>query len=95
MSPADRQKLLADVKGMDEAASVALSMPETARPGQEVSITATEQPACGDRPGNEDGERGEPHALLGEGPRTEQREHGARYVGRRAVVGGTIPFIRK
>jgi hypothetical protein len=80
MSPADRQKLLADVKGMDEAASVALSMPETARPGQEVSITATEQPACGDRPGNEDGERG---------------EHDARYVGRRAVVGGTIPFIRK
>ena len=41
MSPADRQKLLADVKAMDEAASVTLSMPETARPGQEVSITAT------------------------------------------------------
>jgi hypothetical protein len=31
MSPADRQRLLADVKAMDEAVSVTLSMPESAR----------------------------------------------------------------
>ena len=42
MSPADRQKLLADVRAMDEIASVSLSVPATTlRPGQEVQITAT------------------------------------------------------
>jgi hypothetical protein len=41
MSPEDRQKLLADVKLMDQNASVAVSVPATARPGQELTITAT------------------------------------------------------
>ena len=39
MSPADRQKLLADVKAMDENASVTISVPATLRPGQEVQVT--------------------------------------------------------
>ncbi len=41
MSPADRQKLLADVKLMDQNASATLSAPSTLKPGQEVQITAT------------------------------------------------------
>ena len=41
MPPADRQKLLVDVKTMDENASVTLSVPSTLRPGQEAQITAT------------------------------------------------------
>lgn len=41
MSPADRQKLLADVKLMDQNASAALSAPPTLKPGQEAQITAT------------------------------------------------------
>ncbi|HET7875007.1 MAG TPA: hypothetical protein VFN71_05735 [Methylomirabilota bacterium] len=41
MSPADRQKLLADVKLMDQNASVALSVPAALKPGQEAQITAT------------------------------------------------------
>lgn len=41
MSAADRQKLLADVKVVDENASVAISMPTSARPGQEIQITVT------------------------------------------------------
>lgn len=41
MSPADRQKLLADVKLMDQNASAALSAPSTLKPGQEAQITAT------------------------------------------------------
>ena len=41
MSPADRQKLLADVKLMDQNASVTLSAPPTLKPGQEALITAT------------------------------------------------------
>jgi hypothetical protein len=42
MSPADRQKLLADVKMMDDNATVALSVSSTTlKPGQEVQITAT------------------------------------------------------
>jgi len=41
MSPADRQKLLADVKLMDQNASAALSAPPTLKPGQETQITAT------------------------------------------------------
>ena len=40
MSPADRQKLLADVKLMDQNASVTLSAPSTLKPGQEAQITA-------------------------------------------------------
>jgi hypothetical protein len=41
MSPADREKLLADVKLMDENASVTVSVPAAAQPGQEIEITAT------------------------------------------------------
>ena len=41
MSPADRQKLLADVKLMDQNASATVSVPSTLKPGQEVQITAT------------------------------------------------------
>lgn len=41
MAPADRQKLLADVKTHDANASVALSAPSSAKPGQEVQVTAT------------------------------------------------------
>jgi hypothetical protein len=41
MSPADRQKLLADVKLMDQNASAALSAPPTLKPGEETQITAT------------------------------------------------------
>ena len=37
--PADRQKLLADVKTLDENASVTISVPGTLRPGQEVQVT--------------------------------------------------------
>ena len=40
MSPADRQKLLADVKTMDQNASVTISVPQSLRPGQEAQITA-------------------------------------------------------
>ncbi len=39
MAPADRQKLLADVKTMDENASVTLNAPTSLRPGQEAQIT--------------------------------------------------------
>jgi hypothetical protein len=41
MTPADRQKLLADVKLMDQNSSVVLAAPSTAKPGQEIQITAT------------------------------------------------------
>lgn len=41
MTPADRTRLLADVKAIDQAASVALAGPASARPGQEISVTAT------------------------------------------------------
>src|SRR5881296_295108 len=41
MSPADRQKLLADVKVMDELASITLNAPTTLKPGQEAQITVT------------------------------------------------------
>src|SRR6266498_2939465 len=40
MSPADRQKLLADVKLIDQNTSVTLTVPSTAKPGQEIQITA-------------------------------------------------------
>jgi hypothetical protein len=39
MSPADRQRLLADVKLMDQNASVTVSAPASAHPGQEIQIT--------------------------------------------------------
>ena len=39
MSPADRQKLLADVKLMDELASISLSAPSSLKPGQEAQVT--------------------------------------------------------
>jgi hypothetical protein len=41
MAPPDRQKLLADVKLMDELASVTLNAPSTLQPGQEAQITVT------------------------------------------------------
>lgn len=41
VSPADRQKLLADIKLMDELASITLSGPTSLRPGQEAQITVT------------------------------------------------------
>jgi hypothetical protein len=41
MTPADRARLLADVKAMDAAASAVLSGPTSARPGQEITVTAT------------------------------------------------------
>ena len=41
MSPADRQKLLADVKLVDQNSSATLAAPPTLKPGQEAQITAT------------------------------------------------------
>lgn len=41
MAPADRQKLLEDVRTHDANASVTLSVPSSVRPGQEVQVTAT------------------------------------------------------
>lgn len=41
MTPADREKLLADIKAADEAASVSLSVPDSVKPGQEVQIIAS------------------------------------------------------
>ncbi len=41
MSPADRQKLLADVKLMDELASIVLNAPTSLKPGQEAQVTVT------------------------------------------------------
>jgi len=41
MSPADRQKLLADVKLMDELAAITLTAPTTLKPGQEAQVTVT------------------------------------------------------
>ncbi len=41
MAPADRQKLLQDVKTHDANASVALTAPSSVRAGQEVHVTAT------------------------------------------------------
>lgn len=40
MAPADREKLLADVKLMDENAAVTLAAPASAKPGQEIQVTA-------------------------------------------------------
>jgi hypothetical protein len=40
LSLEDRQKLLADVKVMDEHAAVAVAAPASARPGQEIEVTA-------------------------------------------------------
>src|SRR5213594_263013 len=41
MSAADRQKLLADVRTMDENASMTLSAPTSLRPGQEAQVTVS------------------------------------------------------
>jgi hypothetical protein len=41
MSPEERQKLLADVKLMDQNASVTLTAPPSSRPGQEIQVTAS------------------------------------------------------
>ncbi len=40
VSPEERQKLLADVKLMDQNASVTVAAPAAAKPGQEIQITA-------------------------------------------------------
>jgi hypothetical protein len=39
MAPADRQKLLADVKLMDEMAAITITAPSSLKPGQEAQIT--------------------------------------------------------
>jgi len=39
MSPADRQKLLSDVKLMDELSAITINAPASLRPGQEAQIT--------------------------------------------------------
>jgi hypothetical protein len=41
LSPEDRQKLLGDVKLMDQNASVTVAVPASAKPGQEIQITAS------------------------------------------------------
>lgn len=41
MAPADRQRLLADVKTMDQNASVTLSVAQSLKPGQEAQVTAS------------------------------------------------------
>ena len=41
MAPADRQKLLADVKAMDENASITLNAPTNLKPGQEAQVTVS------------------------------------------------------
>jgi hypothetical protein len=47
MSPEDRQKLLADVRLMDQNASVTLTAPSSAKPGQEIQITANVRGGAG------------------------------------------------
>lgn len=47
MAPADRARLLADVKAIDAAASAALAGPTSARPGQEITVTATVKGGAG------------------------------------------------
>ena len=47
MSPQDRARLLQDVKAMDAAASVALTAPASARPGQEITVTVTAKGGSG------------------------------------------------
>lgn len=47
MTAADRSRLLADVKVMDAAASAVLTGPASARPGQEITLTATVKGGAG------------------------------------------------
>ena len=47
MSPEDRARLLRDVKAMDAAASVTLTAPTSARPGQEITVTVTAKGGAG------------------------------------------------
>lgn len=47
LSQQDRDRLLQDVKAMDAAASVALSGPAAARPGQEITVTVTGKGGAG------------------------------------------------
>jgi len=47
MSPADRARLLADVKAIDAAASAVLAGPTAAKPGQEMTVTATVKGGAG------------------------------------------------
>lgn len=47
LSQQDRARLLQDVKAMDAAASVALTAPATARPGQEITVTVTGKGGAG------------------------------------------------
>ncbi|HLC42940.1 MAG TPA: hypothetical protein VJO34_15110 [Methylomirabilota bacterium] len=47
MSAQDRSRLLQDVRAMDAAASVALTAPGSARPGQEITVTVTAKGGAG------------------------------------------------
>lgn len=47
LTPGDRARLLADVKAIDAAASAALAGPTSARPGQELTVTATVKGGAG------------------------------------------------
>lgn len=47
MTPGDRGRLLADVKAIDAAASAMLTGPASARPGQEITVTATVKGGAG------------------------------------------------
>ena len=47
MNPGDRARLLADVKAIDAAASAVLTGPTSARPGQEVTLTAAVKSGAG------------------------------------------------
>ena len=47
MSPSERQQLLADIKAIDQNATVSLTAPENARPGQELQVTVTAKGGSG------------------------------------------------
>jgi hypothetical protein len=47
MTPADLARLLADVKAMDAAAAATLTGPTSARPGQEITVTAAVKGGAG------------------------------------------------
>ncbi|HEV8310821.1 MAG TPA: hypothetical protein VGW35_24440 [Methylomirabilota bacterium] len=47
MTPGDRARLLTDVKAVDAAAAAALTGPASARPGQEITVTATVRGGAG------------------------------------------------
>ena len=47
MTPADRARLLADVKAIDAVAAAVLTAPTSARPGQEITVTAAVKGGAG------------------------------------------------